>query len=121
MKFDAPKPKPTGENKLRAVVLKVDRFGNLITNITPDDAPALFSGKMNQVLTVGGVADVVHVAFRRVEHDSMLIHGKQLAARQAFGKARCSGVRGQGFRPHRSAESEIRRIEETAIGQNQAE
>jgi S-adenosylmethionine hydrolase len=27
---------------VRAVVLKVDRFGNLITNITPEDVPALF-------------------------------------------------------------------------------
>src|ERR1700757_5485287 len=53
VKFAAPKPKPTGENKLRAVVLKVDRFGNLITNITPDDAPALFSGKTAFKIVVG--------------------------------------------------------------------
>ena len=53
VKFAAPKPKPTGENKLRAVVLKVDRFGNLITNITPDDAPALFSGKAAFKIMVG--------------------------------------------------------------------
>jgi S-adenosyl-L-methionine hydrolase (adenosine-forming) len=42
VKFAAPKPKAAGENKIRAVVLKVDRFGNLITNVTPADAPALF-------------------------------------------------------------------------------
>lgn len=53
VKFAAPKPKPAGENKLRGVVLKVDRFGNLITNITPDDAPALFSGKSAFKITVG--------------------------------------------------------------------
>ena len=53
VKFAAPKPKSAGENKLRAVVLKVDRFGNLITNITPDDAPALFSGKTAFKLVVG--------------------------------------------------------------------
>jgi len=35
------------------VVLKVDRFGNLITNITPDDAPALFSGKAAFKIMVG--------------------------------------------------------------------
>jgi hypothetical protein len=29
-------------NTLRGVVLKVDRFGNLVTNITPQDAPLLF-------------------------------------------------------------------------------
>ncbi|HLW85536.1 MAG TPA: SAM-dependent chlorinase/fluorinase [Candidatus Sulfotelmatobacter sp.] len=41
-RFAAPKPKAAGENRMRAVVLKVDRFGNLITNITPKDAPMLF-------------------------------------------------------------------------------
>jgi S-adenosylmethionine hydrolase len=33
-----------GQNSLRGVVLKVDKFGNLITNIGELDAPALFSG-----------------------------------------------------------------------------
>ena len=45
VKFAAPKPKPTGENRFRGVVLKIDRFGNLITNITPADVPALFAAK----------------------------------------------------------------------------
>jgi S-adenosylmethionine hydrolase len=53
VKFAAPRPKATGENRLRAVVLKVDRFGNLITNITPEDAPALFSGKGAFKIVVG--------------------------------------------------------------------
>jgi hypothetical protein len=53
VKFAAPKPKPVAENKVRAVVLKVDRFGNLITNITSDDIPALFSGKAAFKITVG--------------------------------------------------------------------
>ena len=43
VRFSAPKPKPVSENTLRGVVLKVDRFGNLITNITPQDAPMLFA------------------------------------------------------------------------------
>jgi S-adenosylmethionine hydrolase len=42
VRFSAPKPKPVNETTLRGVVLKVDRFGNLITNITPQDAPMLF-------------------------------------------------------------------------------
>jgi S-adenosyl-L-methionine hydrolase (adenosine-forming) len=41
-RFAAPRPKAAGDNRMRAVVLKVDRFGNLITNITPKDAPMLF-------------------------------------------------------------------------------
>src|SRR5712692_10580404 len=42
VRFNAPKPKPEDGNTLRGVVLKVDRFGNLITNITPLDVPMLF-------------------------------------------------------------------------------
>ena len=42
VRFAAPRPKPVDERTLRGVVLKVDRFGNLITNITPADAPQLF-------------------------------------------------------------------------------
>ena len=42
VRFSAPKPKAVNEHTLRGVVLKVDRFGNLITNITPQDAPMLF-------------------------------------------------------------------------------
>jgi S-adenosyl-L-methionine hydrolase (adenosine-forming) len=33
-----------GEDSLRGVVLKVDKFGNLITNISEQEAPALFAG-----------------------------------------------------------------------------
>ncbi len=42
VRFSAPRPKAAGNGSLRGVVLKVDRFGNLITNITPQDAPGLF-------------------------------------------------------------------------------
>ena len=42
VRFAAPKPKPTGPNTLKGVVLKVDKFGNMITNIRPQDLPQLF-------------------------------------------------------------------------------
>lgn len=42
VRFNAPKPKAVDGKTLRGVVLKVDRFGNLVTNITPQDAPMLF-------------------------------------------------------------------------------
>ena len=42
VRFAAPRPKPVDERTLKGIVLKVDRFGNLITNITPADMPALF-------------------------------------------------------------------------------
>jgi S-adenosylmethionine hydrolase len=43
VRFNAPRPKPANESTLRGVVLKVDRFGNLITNITAQDVPMLFT------------------------------------------------------------------------------
>src|SRR5260370_14489614 len=43
VRFGAPRPKPVDERTLRGVILKVDRFGNLVTNITPQDAPQLFA------------------------------------------------------------------------------
>ena len=45
VRFNAPKPKPADGKTLRGVVLKVDRFGNLVTNITPQDAPMLFEAE----------------------------------------------------------------------------
>jgi S-adenosyl-L-methionine hydrolase (adenosine-forming) len=42
VRFSAPKPHPVNEKLLKGVVLKVDKFGNLITNITPVDLPQLF-------------------------------------------------------------------------------
>jgi hypothetical protein len=42
VRFNAPKPKATDGKTLRGVVLKVDRFGNMVTNFTALDVPALF-------------------------------------------------------------------------------
>jgi hypothetical protein len=42
VRFAAPKPKPINDNLMKGVVLKVDKFGNLITNFTPKDLPRLF-------------------------------------------------------------------------------
>jgi S-adenosylmethionine hydrolase len=53
VRFNAPKPKMLEPNKLRGVVLKVDRFGNLVTNITPEDAPALFQDDSACKIMVG--------------------------------------------------------------------
>jgi S-adenosylmethionine hydrolase len=41
VRFTAPKPKVVDTGVLRGVILKADRFGNLITNISPSDAPFL--------------------------------------------------------------------------------
>jgi S-adenosyl-L-methionine hydrolase (adenosine-forming) len=42
VRFHAPKPKPIDARTVRGVVLKVDRFGNLITNFTRENIPGLF-------------------------------------------------------------------------------
>jgi S-adenosylmethionine hydrolase len=65
VRFAAPRPKATGEGRLRAVVLKVDRFGNLITNITPEDVPALFAAKPGPFKIVVGSREItaIHQAY----------------------------------------------------------
>src|SRR5208283_1817373 len=44
VRLPLPQVEHIGQNSLRGVVLKVDKFGNLITNIGELDAPALFRG-----------------------------------------------------------------------------
>jgi S-adenosylmethionine hydrolase len=61
VKFSAPKPKVVDENRLRGVVLKVDRFGNLITNITPADAPMLFEAKPGPFKIVVGSREITEI------------------------------------------------------------
>ena len=48
VRFSIPKPKPDG-NSLKGIVLRVDNFGNLVTNVKTGDAPALAAadGKFN--------------------------------------------------------------------------
>jgi S-adenosyl-L-methionine hydrolase (adenosine-forming) len=61
VKFAAPRPKPAGDNRLRAVVLKVDRFGNLITNLTPQDAPTLFGANPTPFKIVVGSKEITDI------------------------------------------------------------
>jgi len=65
VRFAAPKPKAAGENRMRGVVLKVDKFGNLITNVTPADVPALFSAKPGAFKIVVGSREIttIHSAY----------------------------------------------------------
>jgi hypothetical protein len=61
VRFAAPKPKAVGENQLRGVVIKVDRFGNLITNVTPEDVPALFAGQPGAFKIVVGKTAITSI------------------------------------------------------------
>lgn len=58
VRFNAPKPKPVDAASMRGVVLRVDRFGNLITNFTPQDAPALFQANVPPFKIVVGKREV---------------------------------------------------------------
>jgi S-adenosylmethionine hydrolase len=65
VRFSAPRPKPVDEHTLRGVVLKVDRFGNLITNITPQDAPMIFNSQPHPFKIVVGKREItqMHTAY----------------------------------------------------------
>jgi S-adenosyl-L-methionine hydrolase (adenosine-forming) len=53
VRFTLPTPKLVSEHTLKGAVLKVDKFGNLITNLTPENAPALFAANAKIKMTVG--------------------------------------------------------------------
>jgi S-adenosylmethionine hydrolase len=65
VRFSAPKPKAVDQNRVRGVVLKVDRFGNLITNITPQDVPMLFAAEGKAFKIVVGNCEItkIHSAY----------------------------------------------------------
>jgi S-adenosylmethionine hydrolase len=43
VRLAAPRPKAAGERAWKGIVLKVDKFGNLITNFRPEDLPQIFA------------------------------------------------------------------------------
>lgn len=58
VRFAAPRPKATGPNSWKGVVLKSDKFGNLITNITPRDVPQIFDGQSQAFKIQAGKAEI---------------------------------------------------------------
>jgi hypothetical protein len=52
VRFTLPRPKPNG-NGLKGVVLRVDAFGNLLTNLTAADVPAAMAAAGTIKLRVG--------------------------------------------------------------------
>src|SRR5258708_3942642 len=61
VRFSAPKPKPVDENRMRGVVLKVDRFGNLITNVTLQDAPMIFEAEPAAIKIIVGNREITDI------------------------------------------------------------
>src|SRR3954471_22985948 len=58
VRFAAPKPKPMAPSTIKGVVLKVDKFGNLITNIRPPDLPELFGEQTPAFRIIIGKSEV---------------------------------------------------------------
>lgn len=67
VRFLTPKPKAAGANIWKAVVLKTDKFGNLITSITPQDIPQLFDGSSHAFRITVGKAEVTKLCSSYVE------------------------------------------------------
>jgi S-adenosyl-L-methionine hydrolase (adenosine-forming) len=61
VRFNAPRAKTVDSQTLRGVILKVDRFGNLVTNITPQDAPMLFEPQPGPFKIVVGKREVTAI------------------------------------------------------------
>ena len=77
------------ENSLRGVVLKVDKFGNLITNISERDAPALFAAAQPaaSILICEMIVRMRHAYAEGEEGEIFALAGSsgylEIAARQA--------------------------------------
>ena len=55
VRFAIPKPKASG-NTIKGIVLRVDQFGNLITNFKQDDVPALAAGNGKCTIKAGNAS-----------------------------------------------------------------
>ncbi len=58
VRFNPPRPKVLTDKLIKGVVLKVDKFGNVITNFSPDDVPQLFQENPPPFKIVAGKAEV---------------------------------------------------------------
>lgn len=58
VRFAAPRAKQAAPNAWKGVVLKTDKFGNMITNITPRDVPQIFDGSAHSFKISVGKAEV---------------------------------------------------------------
>jgi S-adenosylmethionine hydrolase len=61
VRFAAPKPKPLSPTSMKALVLRVDKFGNMVTNLRPEDVPQIFSADAGPFTITLGKATVTKV------------------------------------------------------------
>jgi S-adenosyl-L-methionine hydrolase (adenosine-forming) len=60
-KFALPLPKRLSEKEVKGLVLRVDRFGTLMTNLTSADLPELFGAKSAAFKITAGKGEVTHL------------------------------------------------------------
>lgn len=61
VRFAVPRPRVMNEKLVKAVVLKVDKFGNLVTNISERDLPQLFRSDPPPFKITVGKAEIVNM------------------------------------------------------------
>lgn len=61
VRFATPQPKRLNEHLLKGVVVRVDRFGTLTTNLTPADVPELFGQNPPAFKIVVGKAEITQL------------------------------------------------------------
>jgi S-adenosyl-L-methionine hydrolase (adenosine-forming) len=61
VRFAAPKPKPLSPTSVKALVLRVDKFGNIVTNLRPEDVPSIFGEPAGAFTLTVGKAQVTKV------------------------------------------------------------
>lgn len=61
VRFRTPKPKRIEDGRVQGVVLKVDKFGNVVTNITPQDIPQLFAPEPPQLKIMVGSHEITRM------------------------------------------------------------
>ena len=65
VRYSAPKPKAVNDKLMKGVVLKQDKFGNLVTNFTPQDIPQIFQANPPafKILIGKGEARTIRTAY----------------------------------------------------------
>ena len=65
VRYSAPKPKAVNDKLMKGVVLKTDKFGNLVTNFTPQDIPQIFQANPPafKILIGKGEARTIRTAY----------------------------------------------------------
>lgn len=67
VRFAAPKPKVATDHSLRGIVLKIDRFGNVVTNIRASDAPQLFGDNPPPFRITAGKHEITEICTHYAE------------------------------------------------------